>query len=71
MYKNCWYDKAGRIMVQVLDIRFSEAMQKMVSDFYEFSQDGDLLVSSFRGEDEKWSQEVTWKNNGGYVSMVE
>lgn len=66
MIKVCWFNREGVLRMQVTDTMVSKGIHVKVTEFYNNSEDGDLLVLY---NDNRL--EVTWKNNGGYVSMVE
>lgn len=66
MIKVCWFNKKNALQEQTMDAVISKGIHNKVTEFYNSSEDGDFLILY---EDNK--PEVTWKNNGGYVSIVE
>lgn len=62
MIKVCWFDKEGEIKDMIIDTRISMNIHAKLTQFYEKSQDGDMLIMREEGQ-----KEVIWKNNGGYV----
>ena len=62
MIKVCWFDKEGEIKDMIIYTSISMNFHAKLTQFYEKSLDGDMLIMREEGQ-----KEVIWKNDGGYV----
>ena len=62
MIKVCWFDKKDEVKDMIIDTRISMNIHAKLTQFYEESQDGDMLFMQEEGQ-----KEVIWKNDRGYV----
>lgn len=62
MIKVYWFDKKDEVKDMIIDTRISMNIHAKLTQFYEESQDGDMLIMQEEGQ-----KEVIWKNDRGYV----
>ena len=62
MIKVCWFDKKDEVKDMIIDTRISMNIHAKLTQFYEESQEGDMLFMQEEGQ-----KEVIWKNDRGYV----